>query len=48
MGTCRHRGGEEYEIARSELKDAVGGFESAGSLALAREFLESQEAELKS
>ena len=31
-----------------ELMDAVGGFESAGSLALAREFLESQEAELKS
>ena len=37
------RGGEEYEISRSELKDAVGGFDSVEGLALAREFLESQE-----
>ena len=40
------RGGEEYEISRSELKDAVGGFDSVEGLALAREFLESQESSL--
>ncbi len=40
----RHkRGGEEYEISRSELKDAVGGFESVEGLSLAKEFLQSQE-----
>ena len=37
------RGGEEYEISRSELSDAVGGFASVEGLSLAREFLESQE-----
>ena len=42
-----HRvGGEEYSVSRSELADAVGGLESAGGLALAREFLCSQEADL--
>ncbi len=40
------RGGEEYEISRSELKDAVGGFDSVEGLSLAREFLESQESSL--
>ena len=40
------RGGEEYEIGRSELKDAVGGFGSVEGLSLAREFLESQESSL--
>ena len=40
------KGGEEYEIARSELKDAVGGFDSVDGLSLAKEFLESQESEL--
>ena len=40
------KGGEEYEIARSELKDAVGGFDSVEGLSLAKEFLESQEAAL--
>ena len=40
----RHlRGAEEYEIARSELADAVGGFDSIEGLGLAREFLTSQE-----
>jgi hypothetical protein len=40
----RHRRGtEEYEISRSELKEAVGGFESVEGLSLAREFLQSQE-----
>ena len=39
-----HRvGGEKYSVSRSELADAVGGLESAGGLALAREFLRSQE-----
>ena len=42
------RGGEEYEIRRSELKDAVGGFDSVEGLSLAREFLESQESALYS
>lgn len=43
----RRANGHDYSVSRLELMDAVGGFESAGSLALAREFLESQEAELK-
>ena len=43
----RHRkGGNEYEISRLELKDAVGGFDSVEGLSLAREFLESQEESL--
>ena len=42
-----HRKGvEEYSISRLELVDAVGGLESAESLALARAFLDSQEAAL--
>ena len=40
------KGAESYSVSRLELMDAVGGFESAGSLALAREFLESQESSL--
>ncbi len=43
----RHRrGGEEYEISRTELKEAVGGFESVEGLSLAKEFLKSQEESL--
>ena len=43
----RHRrGGEEYMISRSELKEAVGGFDSVEGLSLSREFLESQESSL--
>jgi len=37
------KGSEEYEIARSELSDAVGGLESVEGLSLAREFLSGQE-----
>lgn len=37
---------EEYAIARSELAEAVGGFDSVEGLSLAKEFLESQEAAL--
>lgn len=37
------KGGEEYEISRSDLADAVGGLESVEGLSLAREFLQSQE-----
>ena len=37
----------EYTISRLELMDACGGFDTADSLALAREFLESQEASLE-
>ena len=39
-----HRKGEmDYSISRSELADAVGGFETPEGLSLAREFLFSQE-----
>ena len=39
-----HRKGvNEYSVARSELKDAVGGFDSVEGLSLAKEFLRSQE-----
>jgi len=39
----RHRkGGEEYEISRSELIDAVGSIESIEGLSMAKEFLQSQ------
>ena len=39
-----HRKGEtDYTIARSELAEAVGGFDSIEGLALAKEFLASQE-----
>lgn len=37
------KGGEEYEISRLELSDAVGGLESAEGISLAKEFLLSQE-----
>ncbi len=46
MVFTHRKGGEEYEIARSDLKDAVGGFDSVDGLSLAREFLESQESSL--
>ena len=40
----KHRkGGEEYEISRRDLADAVGGLESVEGLTLAREYLQSQE-----
>lgn len=40
-----HRKGDavDYTISRGELAEAVGGFESPDSLAMAREFLSSQE-----
>ena len=39
-----HKKGEtDYTISRSELADAVGGFETPDGLSLAREFLTSQE-----
>jgi len=37
------KGTESYEISRSELKDAVGGFDSVEGLSLAKEFLQGQE-----
>ena len=40
------KGDEEYEIARSELADAVGGLENVEGLTLAKEFLASQESAL--
>ncbi len=42
----RRRGASDYEIAKSDLSDAVGGFASVASLALAKDFLQSQEAAL--
>ena len=38
-------GGLEYRLVRSELSEAVGGLESAASLALIRQYLASQEEE---
>ncbi len=40
------RGGNEYEISRSELADAVGGLDTIDGLSLAKEFLLSQESGL--
>lgn len=40
------KGENEYSISRSELKDAVGGFDSVDGLSLAKEFLQSQESSL--
>ena len=40
------KGGETYSISRSELADAVGGFETVEGLSLAKEFLRSQEESL--
>ena len=37
----------DYSISRSELSDAVGGLDTAGGLSLAREFLHSQESEIR-
>lgn len=43
----RHRrNGEEYEISRQDLLDAVGGFETVEGLSLAKEFLQGQEESL--
>jgi len=47
MVFMHRKGSEEYEIARSELKDAVGGFDTVDGMSLAREFLESQESSLR-
>ena len=40
------RGGASYEIARSELAEAVGGLDTVEGLSLAREFLSGQEESL--
>ena len=44
----RRRHGGEYSVSRSELLDALGALDSVETLAMAREFLESQEESLKS
>ena len=41
------KGTDEYAIARSELADAVGGLETVEGICLAKEFLASQEDELR-
>ena len=40
------KGENEYSIARSELQEAVGGFDTVEGLSLAKEFLQSQEESL--
>jgi hypothetical protein len=37
------KGAEEYTVSRSELVEAVGSLETVEGIALAREFLSSQE-----
>ena len=37
--------GDEYEVRKSELAEAIGGFEEAGSLVLLKEYLESLESD---
>lgn len=46
INRSRSRSGEEqgYSVTRSELHEALGGFEAAGAHALLREYLRSQEA----
>ena len=48
LSFSHRRGAEEYSISRLELAEAVGGLESVDGISLAREFLKSQEEELKS
>ena len=43
LAFTHRKGQEEYSISRSELADAVGGFETVEGLSLAKEFLRSQE-----
>lgn len=42
------RGGEEYSVARSELVEALGSLESVECLAMAKDFMRSQENSLPS
>jgi hypothetical protein len=42
----REHAGRRYEVSRGELAEALGGLAEAGNVALARQFLRSQEAEL--
>ena len=46
MSFTHRKGGKEYSIARSELADAVGGLDTVEGIALARDFLCSQEDDL--
>jgi len=39
----RKRPGDEYEVVKSEVAEAIGGFEDAGSLVLLKEYLSSLE-----
>jgi len=41
----RLKPGDEYEIRKSEIAEAIGGFEDAGSLVLLKEYLDSLESE---
>jgi hypothetical protein len=47
LSFSHRRGAEEYSISRLELAEAVGGLESVEGISLAREFLRSQEEELR-
>ena len=39
----RKKAGDEYEFSKSELEEAIGGFEDVGNLVLLKEYLESLE-----
>lgn len=39
--------GESYTLRRSELEDALGGFDSAGNLSMLKAFISSQEEDLR-
>ena len=43
----REEDGRAYEVRRSELAEALGGLERAGSLALMKEFFSANEAEIR-
>lgn len=47
LSVRREEDGRAYEVRRTELADALGGLESAGSLALMKEFFFANEAEIK-
>lgn len=47
LAVTRRRGAAAYAVTRSELSEALGGLETAETLALAREYLAGREEELK-
>ena len=47
LAVRREENGRAYEVRRSELADALGGLDTAGTLALAKEFFSSNEEEIR-